>query len=66
MGENNKKLYRVEEGKMLGGVCAGFAEYFGIDVAIIRLAWVIFTLIPIFCWAGILVYIIALIIMPKK
>ena len=60
---DNKKLYRIEEGKMLAGVCTGIAEYFSIDVSIVRLCLVIFSL---FGGCGILAYIIALIIMPIK
>ena len=63
MGDNEKKLYRVNEGKMIAGVCAGLAEYFSIDVTIVRLAWVLFALAG---GSGILAYIIALIIMPTK
>ena len=63
MGENNKKLYRIEDGKMLAGVCTGLAEYFSIDVTLVRLGWVLLTLLG---GCGILAYIIALIIMPKK
>lgn len=63
MKENNKKLYRVEDGKMIAGVCAGLGEYFSIDVTIIRLAWVLLT---IFAGCGLLAYIIALIVIPKK
>ncbi len=61
--DKNKKLYRVEEGKMIAGVCGGIAEYFGIDATIVRLAWVIFSLCG---GCGVLAYIIALIIMPQK
>ena len=61
--DKNKKLYRVEEGKMMAGVCGGIAEYFGIDATIVRLAWVLFSLCG---GSGILAYIIALIIMPQK
>jgi phage shock protein C len=32
-----KKLYRSAGQKMLGGVCGGLAEYFDIDVSIVRL-----------------------------
>ena len=58
-----KKLYRVEHGAMLAGVCGGIAEYFNLDPGIIRLMWVIF------CFAGtvgIWLYIAAAIILPKK
>lgn len=58
-----KRLYRVEEGKMLCGVCGGIAEYFNIDPTLVRLGCV-----ALCCMAGsgILIYIVAAIIMPNK
>ena len=32
-----KKLYKIEEGRKIWGVCGGFAEYFGIDPTIVRI-----------------------------
>ena len=58
-----KRLYRVEEGKMVAGVCAGVAEYFNIDPTVVRLGW---ALISAFAGAGIVAYIAAAIIMPVK
>lgn len=58
-----KKLYRTNYNKMIGGVCNGLSEYFNIDPTIVRLAWVLFSF---FYGFGILAYIIALIIMPVK
>ena len=58
-----KRLYRVEEGKMVAGVCAGVAEYFNIDPTVVRLGW---ALISAFAGAGIIAYIAAAIIMPVK
>ncbi len=58
-----KKLYKSNTDKKIDGVCAGFAEYFGIDPTIIRLALVAFTLLG---GAGILMYIVAMIVMPRK
>ena len=58
-----KKLYKSNTDKKLCGVCAGIAEYFGIDSTVIRLLWVLGTL---FVGAGILAYIIAAIVMPNK
>lgn len=58
-----KKLYRVEEGKMICGVCGGIAEYFNIDPTLVRLVCILL------CFAvcsGILAYIIAAIVMPTK
>jgi len=57
-----KKLCRSATDKKLGGVCAGIAEYLDIDPTVIRLAWVIFTLLG---GAGILAYVIALLVMPN-
>ena len=42
---NGKKLYRSDENKMLAGVCGGIAVYFGVDPTLIRLAWVVFSLL---------------------
>ena len=58
-----KKLYKSNTDKKLCGVCAGIAEYLGIDSTVIRLLWVLGTL---FVGAGILAYIIAAIVMPNK
>ena len=57
----DKKLTKSSN-RMLCGVCAGIAEYLGMDPTVIRLLWVILT----FCGgSGILAYIIAAIIMPE-
>ncbi len=58
-----KKLYKIEEGKMLCGVCGGIAEYLGIDPTIVRLIW---ALLVLCAGTGVLAYIIAAIIMPAK
>ena len=59
----DKRLYRIEEGKMLCGVCGGIAEYFHIDPTLVRLG---FVLIGCMAGGGILAYIAAAIIMPPK
>ena len=58
-----KKLYKINEGKKLCGVCAGIAEYFNIDPTIVRLILVVFCLAG---GSGILFYIIAALVMPNK
>ena len=58
-----KKLYKIEEGKKIDGVCGGIAEYFNIDPTLVRLAWALLTMCA---GSGIIVYIIAAIVMPKK
>jgi phage shock protein C len=58
-----EKLYRSYDKKVIGGVCAGLAEYFNIDTVIVRLIFILLTLA-----AGqmILVYILAWIIIPSR
>ncbi len=58
-----KRLYKIENGKKIDGVCGGIAEYFDIDPTIVRLLWVFFSLCV---GSGVLAYIIAAIIMPRK
>src|SRR5690349_17308051 len=59
----DKKLYRDEFRKKIGGVCAGLAEYFGTDVNVIR---VLFVLACIFHGGGVPVYVILWIVLPKR
>ena len=60
----SKRLYRSQN-KVLGGVLAGFAEYFSVDVVLIR---VIYVLLSLFSagFPGLLVYIIFWIVTPEK
>lgn len=57
-----KKLYRSSRDSVLAGVCGGIGEYFAVDSVIVRLLWVVFTLMG---GAGLIAYIIAAIIIPK-
>jgi phage shock protein C len=58
-----KRLYKSDTNKMIGGVCGGIAEYINLDPTIVRLLWVVFSFAG---GAGILAYIIAAIIIPNK
>jgi phage shock protein C len=59
----DKKLYRDEYHKKIAGVCSGLAEYFNVDVAVVR---VLFVLALIFHGGGLLIYIVLWIALPKK
>jgi len=59
----NKKLYRDEYHKVLGGVCSGLAEYFEMDVTVVRL---LFAFTVIFMGVGIIPYIVLWIVLPRK
>ena len=58
-----KKLYRVKEGEVFAGVCAGLGEYFNIDPVVIR---VIALVLGISAGSGLLAYILCAIIIPEK
>jgi len=58
-----KRLYRIEEGKMVCGVCAGIAEYYNIDPTLVRVVWAIASC---FAFAGVIAYVAAAIIIPVK
>ena len=58
-----KKLARDEQHKMIGGVCAGLADYLSMDITLVR---VLFLVSLIFHGAGVVPYIILWIVLPKK
>ncbi|MEG1857457.1 MAG: PspC domain-containing protein [Pseudoflavonifractor sp.] len=59
----SKKLYRVEQGKMISGVCGGVAEYFNVDPSLVRILWAAL----IFAWSlGFWLYLICAFVLPKK
>ena len=58
-----RKLYRNSNDRMVSGVASGLAAYFDLDPAIVRILFVVLTLIS-FGW-GILIYLILLIAMPE-
>ncbi|HHW91228.1 MAG TPA: PspC domain-containing protein [Firmicutes bacterium] len=60
-----KKLYRSEEQRMLAGVCGGLAEYFDLDVTIVRLA-LAFIIFFTGIFPGLIFYILAAVIIPAK
>jgi phage shock protein C len=59
----SKRLYRTREGRIIAGVCAGLAAYFGVDPTLVRLAFAVLT---IFGGAGILLYLVAWIVIPDE
>jgi phage shock protein C len=63
VAEAPRKLRRIREGKKIAGVCAGFAEYFDIDVTVMRVIWVGLTLLP--PHIGLIGYIVSWAVLPK-
>jgi phage shock protein PspC (stress-responsive transcriptional regulator) len=59
----DKRLHRSRTEKMVAGVCGGLAQYFNIDPTIVRLLWVVITIMG---GAGILLYVVLWIIVPLE
>ena len=57
-----KRLYRSASDRKISGVCGGMAAYFGIDSTLIRILWAVFACTG----AGVVAYIIAILIVPEE
>ena len=62
-GRPQRLTRRPSEGK-LGGVCAGIARYLDTDPTIVRLAWVILSVVPGFVIGGLIAYAAAWALLP--
>ena len=60
-----KKLIRPRLGRKLSGVCAALANFFGLDVSLVRIIYVLLTIFSA-AFPGILIYIILLILIPEE
>lgn len=61
--EGRMRLLRPREGRKIAGVCMAFAEYFDIDVTLVRLMWVVALFFLPF---GLISYIVAWIVIPEE
>ena len=59
-----KRLYRSRKETILGGICGGIAEHIDVDPSLIRLVWIVVSLISL--GTGIIVYLAAWIIIPES
>ncbi len=60
----NKVLVRSRNGRVLGGVCAGFAGYLGLDVTLVRVIWAVAAVLT--GGTGVLAYLAAWILIPEE
>ena len=58
-----KRLVRPREGRKIAGVCLGFAQYFDLDVNLVRLVWLLASVMTVI---GVLSYPIAWIVIPEE
>jgi phage shock protein C len=61
---NSKVLMRPRHGRALAGVCAGIAEYLGLDVTVVRVIWAAVAVLT--GGAGVLAYLAAWVIIPDE
>ena len=62
--DNTKRLTRTRQGRKIAGVCAGLANYLGMDPTVVRVIYAILSL----CTAivtGLIVYLILMLIIPE-
>lgn len=56
-----KRLQRSRINRTIAGVCGGIAEYYGWDPTVVRVAWIVLTLLG---GSGILLYLVMWLVMP--
>lgn len=61
-----KRLFRNPVGAHIGGVCAGIADYLDTDVTLVRLGWVVLSIVPGGFIGGVVAYLTAWVIMPDS
>lgn len=64
MADTNGRLRRSRSNKMIAGVVGGLAEYFGFDPTIMRVLYVVLSIISV-AFPGLLVYVILWVILPE-
>ena len=59
-----RRLVRYSSAGRVAGVCAGIADYVDTDVTLVRLAWVVLSIVPGAFLGGLIAYLAAWIVMP--
>lgn len=61
--DKTRKLLRLWEGRMLGGVCIGIARYYRVDVTLVRIG---FVALSFAVWLGVILYAVLWFILPNE
>ena len=59
-----KRLYRSSDNRVFAGICGGLGEYFDVDPTVVRVVYVLLSLLTAFM--GVLLYIILLFVIPNR
>ena len=60
-----RRLTRSISERQIAGVCGGLAEYFSVDVSLVRLTWIVLTIVPGVIFFGIVAYLAAWLLVPE-
>lgn len=60
-----KRLYKDDQDKKISGVCAGVADYFGIDPNLVRIGYLILTVLTAVVPCA-LIYLACAVVLPNK
>ena len=60
-----RRLTRSRTNATVAGVCAGLADYFDVDVVLVRAAWLVFSIVPGAVIGGVLAYLAAWLVIPE-
>jgi phage shock protein PspC (stress-responsive transcriptional regulator) len=58
-----KRLYRSKRDRQIAGICGGIAEYLNVDPSVVRLVWIVLTLMG---GTGFAVYLICWFVIPEN
>jgi phage shock protein C len=64
MTQPEKRLYRSRSNRVVAGVCSGLAEYFGLDVTLVRLAFVLGIVLGL--GSLLVVYLVMVFVVPEE
>jgi len=65
MSNFNRPLRRSTHNRMIAGICGGIAEYFGMDATLIRVIYVVGSIVSV-AFPGLLIYLILWLIIPER
>jgi phage shock protein C len=60
----SKRLYRSRQDRKIAGICAGLAEYFGMDATLMRVAWVILAFLSV--GLAMVLYLVLIFVIPEQ
>ena len=63
--EGDRVLRRNMDNRQIAGVCAGLADYFGLDPTVVRVGYVLLSILSV-GFPGILVYVILWLVIPER